>query len=156
MAVSEGLYQRMLKKIQKSESGCWLWAGATTNGYGTQALPGYGPNRRAHVLMYEHHFGPVSEGMVVCHKCNVKLCVRPDHLYAGTQGQNVQQAAADGLLPKGSNHPKSKLSEQDVATIRELMDGFPPGGRRAIELAKQFGVSRTNIRLIATNQIWKG
>ncbi len=77
MAVSEGLYQRMLKKIQKSESGCWLWAGATTNGYGTQALPGYGPNRRAHVLMYEHHFGPVSEGMVVCHKCNVKLCVRP-------------------------------------------------------------------------------
>ena len=156
MAVKDLIRLRLEKKIQKQDGdGCWLWTGATTRGYGVLAMPDYGKHRRAHVLMYELHNGPVPEGKVVCHKCNVKRCVRPSHLYAGTQAQNVLQAKQDGLILSREKQPKAKLSEEQVKLIRELMAGCPPSGSKSIELAKQFGVSRRNIRSITLNETWK-
>lgn len=83
-------------------SGCWLWEGAPVNGYGWICAPTKG-SRFAHRASYQTFVGPVPEGLMICHKCDVKLCVNPAHLYAGTAKNNFDDwvSRAGGSLPKG-------------------------------------------------------
>lgn len=82
------LPDRFWSKVNKTE-GCWLWtAGQFKDGYG-----GYGIGRkvyRAHRVAFEDANGPIAPGLVIDHRCRVKLCVRPDHLQAVTQSVNMQ------------------------------------------------------------------
>jgi hypothetical protein len=89
---------RFMAKVQVTD-GCWLWtASARTDGYGQFRHLGYGTTPGAtHRLSYEHHVGPIPEGMHVLHRCDVKRCVRPDHLYVGDRSDNMQDAADRGL-----------------------------------------------------------
>lgn len=156
MAVSEEVAGRFFKKVKIDAPGCWLWLGARTNGYGVMAL-GYGnKNTKAHILSFRIHHGEVPVGREVCHRCNQKLCVRPDHLYAGTHKENLQQAKKDGLILAGEKHPRAKLTTQEVRQIRLLGHGHLPKGRRAEELAAMFGVTRSTVGRILTGQSYKG
>lgn len=81
--------------------GCWEWSGALhERGYGV-INDGRRPARamRAHRLSFEIHRGPIPDGLLVCHRCNNKRCVRPDHLYLATNAENVRHAFRDGLNP---------------------------------------------------------
>jgi len=73
-------------------TGCWLWRGirgdSSREFYGNATS--WGRNIRVHRLSYELYNGPIPPGMYVLHKCDVKACVRPDHLYLGTQSQNMR------------------------------------------------------------------
>jgi hypothetical protein len=73
-------------------TGCWLWRGirgdTSAEWYGTATS--WGRYIRVHRLSYELHVGPIPDGLRVLHKCDVKVCVRPDHLYLGTQSQNMR------------------------------------------------------------------
>lgn len=81
--------ERFMKKIQITD-GCWLWQAAKTQaGYG-QCGDGK-KSTPAHRASYEHFVGPIPEGMQVCHKCHVRACVRPDHLYVDTPSNNVYE-----------------------------------------------------------------
>jgi len=73
-------------KIQRiTESGCWIWMGAImSRGYGSLSR-----GRLAHRVSYEEFFGSIPAGKQVLHKCDVKCCVNPSHLYAGTHKDNV-------------------------------------------------------------------
>lgn len=94
---------RFWNKVDKTGD-CWLWTGATKDGfpYGIICPPGgTGKGRppiRAHRLSWEMAHGPIPRGMVVCHKCDQPRCVRPEHLFLGTQGDNVRDAAEKGRL----------------------------------------------------------
>ena len=69
--------------VEKSDA-CWLWTGGTRNEYGW-----FNPARtRAHRHSYLLAKGPIPDGLMILHTCDVKLCVRPDHLYAGTAKDN--------------------------------------------------------------------
>lgn len=107
-------------------TGCWLWAGWVNNkSYGSicRGVNGKGKHFLVHRLSFEiHNNRKISEGMYVCHKCNVKVCVNPDHLYEGTNQQNVQQAHKDGLIGKKRGIMQLTMGGRIACTYKGLYD----------------------------------
>lgn len=135
---------------------CWLWLGAkSTWGYGMIKIDG--KMRHAHRLSWEIHNGPIPEGLMVCHHCDVRDCVNPKHLFLGTAADNVHDMDAKGrrgrghrvrVTHRGENHQAAKLSDAEFAAIQEaLVTGEP---KRAI--ARRFGISHTYVQKIARGE----
>jgi hypothetical protein len=92
--------ERFWAKVQKTD-GCWLWiAGTIPDGYGVIAIKFQNGWRSvlAHRLAWEFKNGPIPEGMEVCHSCDIRNCVREDHLFLGTRLDNIRDAAEKGRL----------------------------------------------------------
>lgn len=78
-------------------AGCWQWAGTKgKDGYGQLPAPSANTTLRAHRVSWEIHFGPIPEGLLVCHHCDTTECTNPGHLFLGTQQDN-----ADDMVRKG-------------------------------------------------------
>lgn len=76
--------------------------------------------RLAHRLSWEIHYGPIPPGSNVLHRCDVKHCVNPQHLYLGTHTDNARDVLARGSFNhrRGETHHRAKLSDAEVAEIR--------------------------------------
>jgi hypothetical protein len=133
--------ERFWGKVNKTED-CWLWEGAlcskgkSDTGYGTFSIDADGTMQMTHRFSWELHNGPIPEGLRVLHTCDVKRCVRPDHLFLGTQKQNMEDKVAKG------RHPKS-LTPKQVLAIQEAYCGKPRPSQQ--QLAERFGVHQTTI-----------
>lgn len=137
---------------QGALSECVLWRGGTNkpNGYGR--LTRNGRRVLAHRDAYEKTYGPIPDGLVVRHRCDVKRCINPDHLEIGTVEDNNRDARERGQwLPlTGEEHGRAQLTENDVRTIRKrYVSGMGQ------QLADEYGVSRTQIRNIVQRKQWK-
>ena len=109
---------------------------------------------KAHRAIYEIMHGLIPQGKIICHKCNNKLCVRPDHLYVGTHADNTSDVIKSGSMKVhvGEDAYNSKLTESDIRSIR-LQYATSKAGYGTI--AKQYGVSRSTIKGIIVGKAWK-
>jgi hypothetical protein len=141
--------------IPEPNSGCWLWLGTMTNsGYG---MIGSGGNRKnggkpmgAHQAAWVVSRGAIPGGMQVCHHCDVKVCINPDHLYLGTPKKNMEDAAARGRLRRGMERRNAKFSDDDIRDIRKRH----ASGETYCAIGRAFGVGHTHVRKIVTGEIW--
>lgn len=127
--------------VPVTESGCWLWIGATVpSGYGkiTIQTGGRGATHYAHRVSWACHSGQaIPAGMYVCHKCDTPLCVNPSHLFVGTASEN----GADALAKGRRTLPKSKITDMQAM---EIMASSKP----CKVVGAMFGVSGSTIHLI--------
>jgi hypothetical protein len=141
------------KKVAKTEEGCWLWqASCFWDGYG--AFRYEGRIERTHRMAWIFTFGPIPEGSLVLHTCDVRACVRPDHLWLGDHLQNYADMRTKGRELKGDqrgerNH-QAKLTSDDVTQIRRARRSGEP----LSSLAKKYGVSAASIRDAAVGRTW--
>ena len=137
------------KILRMPEAGCWIWMGGTTvRGYGQ--IESKGMKHYAHRVSYELFVGPIPKGMYVCHSCDNVSCVNPNHLFLGTQKENLQDMASKGRSTRGSKNPMAKLSEEDVKDIKYLINT----GLSSKDLGVEYGVSSAAINLIKQGKRW--
>ena len=102
---------------------CWEWQGAMSrDGYGFFS-PHQRPMLRAHRYSFELKHGEIPEGMVICHRCDNRKCVNPNHLFLGSVADNVHDAMEKGrhacVKPEMFN-PGRKLSDEQVLMIKSI------------------------------------
>lgn len=132
-----------------SESGCWIWTRSTiAAGYGQ--VRRCGTTKRVHRVSYEQHVGPIPAGMCVLHRCDVRACLNPDHLFLGTRADNSADMVAKGRHARGSARPSAKLAEADIPRIRRAY----AGGERQKSIASRYGVDPSTISLITSGVTW--
>lgn len=133
------------------ETGCFLWCGGLyQKGYGSFMMPtpkGW-CSHYAHRLAWEFSFGPIPKGMHVLHKCDVRNCVRFDHLFLGTNADNVADMIAKRRHSHGARHTSAKLTE---AQARKILTA--QGTQAAI--AERYGVTRQTVSDIRRGKHWK-
>jgi DNA-directed RNA polymerase specialized sigma24 family protein len=105
----------------------------------------------AHRLAYEFAYGPVPEGVEVCHTCDVPLCVNPAHLFLGTHEENVQDMVGKTRQQHGERHYGAKLTKDKVRAIREMV----AGGWSHRTVAERFGVARSTVSNIMNGHRWR-
>ena len=139
---------RLEQRYVKSPTGCWLWTGVANNsGYGRIVVNDV--LKLAHRVSYEIYVGPIPDGMCLCHRCDVRLCVNPDHLFLGTRVDNTADMVAKGRQAIGDRQSKAKLTYGAVAEIRRR------AGEDRKRLAAEYGVSVRNIRAILIGETWR-
>lgn len=138
------LTERFWVKVQKTET-CWLWVGASHKaGYG--ALTSAGINCTAHRVSWELHNGRIPEGLQVLHKCEVRNCVKPEHLFLGTQKANIHD-----MLQKGRHRTQSKLK---VAQVIEIRRRLKCGDIQRV-IARKFNIAQSTVSQIASAKTWR-
>lgn len=137
------------KYIPEPNSGCWLWLGALhEGGYGEFREKNAGAKRvRAHVFSYKLHKGEIPEGKFVLHTCDVRCCVNPDHLYAGTKKENTADCIRRGRFQNGEKHANTVLVRAQVISIRS-------DNRVQRVIAKEYGVTQGTISNIKIGKTW--
>lgn len=133
------------KYIPEPNSGCWLWISTIKkNGYGQMS-----GNRLAHRVSYEIHVSEIPAGMQVCHRCDTRSCVNPNHLFLGTTQDNTADRHAKGRSVSGEARGVTKLTRQQAAAVLASGEGTK-------ELATRYGVSYSVIYDIRCGRTWNG
>lgn len=146
LGFSDTIEKRFWKNvfIVPYDRGCWLWIGCqNSRGYGRI---GRGTRENSTMLAtrlsWILHRGPIPEGLDVCHHCDCPACVRIEHLFLGSAADNAADMIRKGRgstppLMRGSNHPNSRLTKEQVQEIRA---SYP--AKNTYELAEAFGVAQ--------------
>jgi hypothetical protein len=146
------LAERFWKKVEKTD-GCWTWTGGKdVNGYGrmSQGRRGLRPVL-VHRVSWELHHGPIEEGLGVLHRCDTPACVRPDHLFLGSQADNMKDCASKGRNARGERSASAKLTEADVIAAREE---HRAGGVSYSALARRYNMTPSAMRDVVTGRRW--
>lgn len=157
--------ERFWSHVRKTDS-CWYWQGAhDVGGYGQFMLSATCGHMKTHRLAWEWARGPIPAGMFICHNCDTPACVRPDHLFLGSNRDNMADMRAKGrsltgdrntmrqrpeCVPRGERQGRSMLTAKQVQEIRQRF----ANGEQGQSLAQVFGVSRGLIYSIVRHRRW--
>lgn len=146
--LSQEVIDRFHSRTRPSPDGCILWVAGKGNGYGVLYVEK--KYQLTHRLAWRIANGPIPRGLVICHRCDVKNCVNPDHLFLGTRADNNKDARDKGIAnwARGEEHYRAKLNADDVLSIRR-------SGLTVSALARHYGVDRKTIRRARDAFHWK-
>ena len=131
------------------ESGCWIWTACVDErGYGY--VRSNGRMMRTHRASWLIHNGQIPKGLCVLHKCEVPSCINPNHLFLGTQQDNIKDMDNKGRRKslKGESNHKAKLTESDIREIRKSTDNNKND-------SKKYGVLPWAISKVKNRDSWK-
>lgn len=171
---------RFWSKVDRSGE-CWLWiAGKMKNGYGQF----FAQSRRgllAHRVSYELAYGPIPDGLFVCHTCDVRACVNPAHLFLGTAKDNLHDMAAKGRSASGDRHwthtdpdkrargdrngarvhperllrgERAQGAQLSADAVRDIRARYEAGELQR-EIAARYGVNRVTISYVVLRKTWQ-
>ncbi len=128
------IFKRFTEKTNKSgPGGCWLWT-CMVNNYGYGLMQCFGRHALAHRLSWVIHYGPIPDGLFVCHRCDVRHCVNPTHLYLGTNTDNMRDMHAKGRA-------KNQWTRQDTTRCHKGHESEwianPNGSRRCRQCCEE-------------------
>lgn len=134
---------------------CWLWMGATSpKGYGQ--FHARGKTEQAHRVAWRLEFGEIPAGIQVLHRCDVRCCVNPAHLFLGSNADNNADMMAKGrhsYVPRNTGNANAgrKILADDAREIRKLRGAGSP----IADLAAEFGVTARHVRKIVAGEFWR-
>ncbi len=154
--VNAKIISKFNNRVDKSLSDCWIWTGGIGSpGYGIFYIDG--KNYAAHVISYRIYKGNIPKDKIICHTCDNRACVNPEHLWLGTYKENMQDCIAKGRFKPiakrrmfGETNPQCILKESDIETIKRLRDN----GLALQKIADKYGVCRETIRKIIIGKTW--
>jgi hypothetical protein len=135
------------KHYEIADTGCWLWLkGKYPNGYGFVNVmrDSKRTTTGAHRVSYQQSKGDIPTGYCVLHKCDVRACISPEHLFLGTHKDNTQDCMRKGRFSA------RKLTEEDVREIKHFVEE----GHSQASVARDYLVSRQAVNLIVNNKTW--
>lgn len=125
---------------------CWNWTGAiNSDGYGSWVRD---KGDKTHRVAWRLANGPIPDGSHVLHRCDNRRCVNPDHLFLGTNADNVADKMAKGRHARGEATPAARLTEADVRAIRN-------DPRDNATIGREYGVTTTTIWQIKHRKRWQ-
>lgn len=132
---------------------CWTWTGATADkGHGR--ISGKKGKRHSmfptHRISWEYHFGPIPDGLHCLHKCDSPRCVQPDHLFLGTNLDNIADMVAKRRHRFGATKPLAKLDDEKVRQIFR----FRSHGHLQRQIAIHFGITQSVVSMVLSRKIW--
>jgi len=140
----------LAKGLTPAPGGCLVWGKYTAkNGYGQLGI--HSKAMQAHRLAWTLANGPIPPGLKVLHRCDNPPCCNPDHLFLGTQADNVADMVAKNRNVYGERQNSSKLTSDQVITIRAR---YAQGGTTHKSLAIKYGVNPTTIGCVVRGQTW--
>lgn len=159
------IFDQLLADKLVVEADCIVYSGyRSRDGYGK--LNRKGRVQFVHRYVYGGFFGEVPDGMKVLHRCDNPPCCNPQHLFIGTQRDNIVDMLKKGrgrwpgkrgrIGCVGERNPKSKLTIQDVAWIRRYYSPKYHSPYGSARLAERFGVNRGTILMVAQGKTWRG
>lgn len=142
----------LLARSRTSSGGCIEFQGAKTSGYGYVNLGG--KNYLTHRLAWMLYKGEIPEGMHVCHHCDNPPCMNVDHLFLGTDADNVADKIAKGRMRWGTHPHKGELSPTSKLTEIQAREILVAEGRTK-DISQRFGISRQVVYGIKSRRAWK-
>lgn len=149
--------RRFWSRVDKSgTNGCWLWLGCTCGSTSIYGTHGYqGKTYKAHRLAYELTHGPIPNGMLACHRCDNKLCVNPDHIFLGTQKDNISDMYRKGrnrnVSLRGEENHRSKYTTNQAVDVKTLR----LNGTSMKQISELTGVSEPAVNSICQGRVWR-
>jgi hypothetical protein len=139
--------KRFWEKVKISD-GCWIWTGLKhPKGYGRFCVSSR--SMLAHRYSFQLHNQPTN--LCVCHTCDNRPCVNPDHLFEGTYADNNRDRLEKGGYAKGEEMPNAKLDDAKVIEIRRL---YVPGKYGLRRISERFGISERVIGRVIRRELW--